>query len=54
MVIPNNKIDVIVLEIIHEKIKLIAVSMCLDIVEQIERSFTSIDEILQFAKGNIF
>jgi len=43
----------IVLEIIHEKVKFFAVSMCLRIEEQVENSFNNIDEILQFAKGNI-
>jgi len=43
--------DTVVLEIIHEKIKFFALSMYLDIEEQIENSFTNIDEILQFAKG---
>ena len=43
--------DTVVLEIIQEKIKFFAVSMYLDIEEQIENSFTNIDEILQFAKG---
>ena len=62
IVIPNNKIDamlitqisnedIVVLGIIHEKMKFFAVSMYLDIEEQIENSFTNIDEILQFAKG---
>jgi len=41
----------IVLEIINEKIKSFAVSMYVYIEEQIERSFTNIDKILQFAKG---
>ena len=61
IVIPNNKIDAMlitqisnedtVLDIMHEKMKFFAVSMYLDIEEQIENSFTNIDEILQFAKG---
>ena len=62
IVIPNKKIDAMLitqisnedaacLEIIHEKLKFFAVSMYLDIEEQIENSFTKIDEILQFAKG---
>jgi len=62
IVIPNNKIDAMlithtsnedtaVLEIIHEKIKFFAVSMYLDIEEQIVNSFTNIDEILPFTKG---
>ena len=33
------------------KIKFFAVSMYLDIEEQIENSYTKMDEILQFAKG---
>ena len=62
IVIPNNKIDAklitqisnedaVFFELIHAKIKFFAVSMYLDIEEQIENSFTKIDEILQFAKG---
>jgi len=43
--------DTVVLEILHEKIKFFAVSMYLDTEEQIENSFTKIDEILQFVKG---
>ena len=43
--------DAVCLEIIHEKLKFFAVRMYLDIEEQIEISFTKIDEILQFAKG---
>ena len=43
--------DAVCLEIIHEKLKFFAVSMYLDVEEQIENSFTKIDEILQFAKG---
>ena len=39
------------LKIIHEKLKFFALCMYLDIEEQIENSFTKIDEILQFAKG---
>ena len=60
IVIPSNKIDAMLftqisnedalcLEIIHEKLKFFAVSMYLDIEEQIENSFTKLDEILQFA-----
>jgi len=62
IVIPNKKIDAMLitqisnedavcLEIRHEKLKFFAVSMYLDIEEQIKNSFTKIDKILQFAKG---
>jgi len=43
--------DTVVLKIIQEKIKFFAVSMYLDIEEQIENSFTNTDKILQFTKG---
>jgi len=43
--------NTIILKIIHERIKLYAVFLYLDIEEQIENSFTNIDEMLQFAKG---
>ena len=61
-VMPNNIIeamliiqisneDAVCLEIIHENIKYFAVCRYLDIEEQIENSFTKIDQILQFAEG---
>jgi len=43
--------DAVCLEIIQEKIKLFAMSMYLNIEEQIENIFTKIDQILQFVKG---
>ena len=43
--------DTVLLEIIHKKTKFFAASMFLDIKEQIENSFTKIEEILQFTKG---
>ena len=42
--------DAVCLEIIQEKIKLFAMSMYLNIEEQIENFFTKMDQILQFVK----
>jgi hypothetical protein len=39
------------LEIIHENVNFFAASMYFDFEDQIEKSFTKIDAILQFAKG---
>jgi len=43
--------DALCLEIIQDKIKFFAMSMYIDIEEQIENIFTKIDQILQFVKG---
>ena len=62
IVIPNNKIDAMLITqisnedrvfvaIIHENLKFFAVSMYFDIEDQIKTTFTKIDSILQFAKG---
>ena len=63
IVIPNNNIDAmlitqisnedtVLLQIIHKKkTKFFGASMYLDIEEQIENSFTKLDEIPQFTKG---
>jgi hypothetical protein len=62
IVITNNKIDTrlitqisngdtVFLEIIHENLKFFAASMYLEIGDQIENNFTTIDALLLFAKG---